>query len=209
LITGVLGGALGMLGRFDEGREAIERSRAIGRSLGDHGHLPGVFAGGNLEMFAGDLEASDRAFRAGYEKLRAIGEKNRFSTLAAQLGRIAATQGDIQAAEGYLQEAVEAATPSDEDTHGIVAGTRSLLATLAGDPDTAVAEAERAVELLEGRGGTWYQAIYLEQLGEALLARGDVEDGRAALVRALELLDAKQLLPLADQVRRRLEGLPT
>jgi class 3 adenylate cyclase/tetratricopeptide (TPR) repeat protein len=209
LITGVLGGAVGMLGRFDEGREAIERSRAIGRSLGDTGHLPGVFAGGNLELFAGDLEAADRSFRAGYEKLRALGEKNRFSTLAAQLGRIAAMQGDIQAAEGYLREALEAATPSDEDTHGIVAGTRSLLASLAGDPDTAVAEAERAVELLEGRGSTWYLAMYLQTLGEALLARGDVEGGRAALARALELFDAKQLIPLAAEVRRRLDELAT
>ncbi len=209
LITGVLGGALGMLGRFDEGRRAIERSQAIGRSLGDHGHLPGVFAGGNLELFAGDLEAADRSFRAGYEKLRALGEKNRFSTLAAQLGRTAAMQGDIEAAERYLREAVEAATPSDEDTHGIVAGTRSLLASLAGDPDTAVAEAERAVEILEGRGSTWYQAMYLQTLGEALLARGDVEDGRAALTRALELFDAKQLIPLAAHVRRRLEDLAT
>jgi tetratricopeptide (TPR) repeat protein len=206
-IWGTLGGSLGMLGRFDEGREALERSRAVGRSLGDISLVPGVFPGGNLELFAGDLEASDRCFREGYDKLRAIGEKNRFSTLAAQLGRIAAMQGDVAAAEGYLQEAVEAATPSDEDTHGIVAGTRSLLASLAGDPDTAVAEAERAVALLEGRGSTWYQAMYLETLGEALLARGDVEDGRAALARALELFEHKEVLPLADQVRRRLEDL--
>jgi class 3 adenylate cyclase/tetratricopeptide (TPR) repeat protein len=209
LTTGVLGGALGMLGRIDEGREAIERSQAIGRSLGDHGQLPGVFAGGNLELFAGDLEAADRSLRAGYEKLRAFGEKNRFSTLAAQLGRIAVMRGDVEAAEGYLAEALEAATPSDEDTHSIVAGTRSLLASLAGDPDTAVAEAERAVEMLEGRGSTWSQAILLQTLGEARLARGDTEGGRAALTRALELFDAKELLPLAAQVRRRLEDLAT
>jgi tetratricopeptide (TPR) repeat protein len=198
-----------MLGRFDEGRRAIERSQAIGRSLGDHGHLPGVFAAGNLEFFAGDLGASDRAFRAGYEKLRAIGEKNRFSTLAAQLGRIAAMQGDVAAAEGYVREAVEAAVPEDEDTHGIVAGTRSLLASMAGDMDTAVAEAERAVALLEGRGSTWYQAMYLQTLGEALLTRGDSERGRAALARALELFEQKEILPLAGQVRRRLEDLAT
>jgi tetratricopeptide (TPR) repeat protein len=209
LITGVLGGTVGMLGRFDEGRQAIERSQTIGRSLGDHGHLPGVFAGGNLELFAGDLEAAGRVFRDGYDKLRAIGEKNRFSTLAAQLGRIAAIQGDVAAAESYTEEAVEAASPSDEDTHGLVAGTRSLLASLAGDLNRAVAEAERAVELLEGRGATWAQAMFLETLGEALLARGDPEGGRAALTRALELFEEKEVLPLAASVRRRLEDLAT
>ena len=84
-----------------------------------------------------------------------------------------------------------------------------MLASLAGDPDTAVVEAERAVDILEGRGSTWYQAMYLQMLGEALLARGDAEGGRAALTKALELFDAKQLLPLAAQVRRRLEDLAT
>jgi hypothetical protein len=51
--------------------------------------------------------------------------------------------------------------------------------------------------------------MYLQTLGEARLSRGDVEGGRAALTRALDLFDAKELLPLAAQVRRRLEDLAT
>ena len=149
------------------------------------------------------------SFRAGYEKLRALGEKNRFSTLAAQLGRIAAIKGTSRPPRDTCEEAVEAATPSDEDTHGLVAGTRSLLASLAGDLDTAVAEAERAVELLEGRGATWAQAMFLETLGEALLARGDVRGRPRRAHQALQLFEQKEVLPLADQVRRRLEDLAT
>jgi class 3 adenylate cyclase/tetratricopeptide (TPR) repeat protein len=209
MILADLGGSLGMLGRFGEGREAIERSRAIARSVGDHGLIPGIFPGGYLELFAGDLEASDRLFREGYNKFRALGEKNRFSTLAAQLGYIATLRGDLETAQGYLREAVEAATPSDEDTHGIVAATRSLLASSTGDQATAVAEAERAVALLEGRGSPWQQAVYLRILGEARIAAGDLAGGRAALTRALEQLETKQLVSVADEVRRRLEDLAT
>jgi predicted negative regulator of RcsB-dependent stress response len=160
-------------------------------------------------LLAGDLDAADLRFRDGYDRLRAIGEKNRRSTLAAQLGHIAARRGDPEAAERYLREAIEVASPSDEDTHSIVAQARSHLATAAGDLAGAVEQAELAVRTLEGRGATWQQAEYFQLLGDARIAAGDRDGGRAALEEALARFEEKQILPRIDEVRRRLDDLAT
>jgi tetratricopeptide (TPR) repeat protein len=200
------GGTLGMLGRFDEGRAALQRARDIAESIGSKALGTAFpFQAGFLELFAGDLDAAARNLRAGYEFNKAVGEKNRFSSLAALLA-FCVQEDDVAAAEALLAEAEEAATSDDEDTHAIVAATRSVLARRGGDPDEAVIQAQRAIALAESRDA-WAKGIWFEELAEARAAAGDVPAAREAYEAALQIFRRKEVPTLVERAERRLAEL--
>jgi class 3 adenylate cyclase len=203
---GLLGGYLGMLGRFEEGREAIARGRTIANELGlsTAGY---AFWGGFLEVFAGELGRSEDVIRDGFEKLASLGEKNRLSTLAAMLAELLAIRGDVAEAERYLEISLEASSPDDVDSHSSVAGARAILAIREGDTEKATALASSAAEMMRGRGAAWREGLYLMVLADAREAAGDLDGATDALALALERFEKKELLPLEARTRGRLLAL--
>ena len=122
----------------------------------------------------------------------------------------------LESALHPLKIGVAVLVPVSDHYQGIRTGERlivslSIIYSVA-EQSPRVIQSRRVVgadrdALVEERGSTWAQAHWAQILGEARIAAGDVEGGRAALEQAFELFDAKQVVPLAAEVRRRLDEL--
>jgi protein O-mannosyl-transferase len=111
------------------------------------------------------------------------------------LGQIRRDQGNLAAAEGYWREAVRA-----DPRHAESLADLALISLLASDTVTALDHLNRAVAEKPSLAGAWYN------LGRILLARGEVEEGRRALLRFLS--EAGSRFPRETLwARRVLDGL--
>jgi ATP/maltotriose-dependent transcriptional regulator MalT len=195
-----------MLGRFEEGRAQLDRARALNRELGLNEIGNTAFTSAFLEIFADDEEAARRSVLAGFEWLDSPGEKNRLSTLAGFLARLNAALGDSDNARRLIVIAEQSADSTDVDTYSEAASARSILARQAGDVEEALRQARVAVDLQQERGG-WGRAWQMTKLAETYEANGDTLEAAEWYRQAIEILDAKELIPLANRARARLSSL--
>src|SRR6478672_11504974 len=68
---------------------------------------------GHIEFYAGDDEASERAFRFNYESLEGMGDEGHKSTAAALLGRMLCDLGRFEEAEEYVEIALRIGAEDD------------------------------------------------------------------------------------------------
>ncbi len=206
IIRSSLGYHEAALGRFDEARKQVARSRELLVSLGISGQVPYAFSGGYVGLLAGDLGEARRAFTEGVETMERVGEKNRLSTLAAAVARTFALEGNIADAERYIAIAVDAASPDDFDTHSLVSIARAYLLSLKGRHEDAIRAAGDGVAMLEGRS-RWQEAEVMVALGDVLASAGRREDAAQAYRSALAAFEVKRILPEIDRVTAKLDAL--
>ena len=136
-------------GRFDEARERLETWAGLERDLGRTTRLASLEGHylGPLEMAAGRFPEAARAFRAGFDGQRALGDIGYSSTVAGGLAHALLEIGEHEEAERYGRIAFEGSAKDDAEPK--VAGGGALAVALArqGKLDEAEPLARGTVEL--------------------------------------------------------------
>ncbi len=195
---------LAMLDRFDEAvplaRESNERQREQdGRRIGENRLA-------EIARMAGDHETAARHLQTLCDWLEEREQLGLLGTYAPLLGRELCTLGRFEEAEALALQGRDLADHRPDDSHrwrrvqALVLAHRGERAEAERLAREAVAGVEET-DSLTHQGDAWYD------LAEVLVAAGREEEAAAALIEALDRYERKQNLPLARQVRMRLEAL--
>jgi class 3 adenylate cyclase/tetratricopeptide (TPR) repeat protein len=194
-----------MRGRFAEARELAARSTATYEELG----RPFTLAAwspwpGFVELLAGDLEASERIFRSGYETLSSLGEKLNLSSIAASLAEVLYLRGQDEEAEQLTRVSEEATSPEDVWAHVAWRSTRAKTLARRGKQAEAERLVREAVELIAETDAVNLHAQTLLALAEVLTAADRADEAAERGREALRLYEAKGNVVMAERARARL-----
>jgi tetratricopeptide (TPR) repeat protein len=185
------------LGRFDEARERLERSKELHRELGiRYGLAEAHSAGAQMEMIAGDPKAAERELRGAIDIVLEMGATRYVRMYRVGLARVLLAQGRDEDALAELEatQDVFALTP-----FWLVA--RARVHARRGEFEEAVTLARAAADAATVRDDITLRAIVLTDAAEALHAAGDLEGAADALERAIELHEEKGNVLPAQQCR--------
>ena len=188
------------LGRFEEARERLERSKAICRELGiAYGLAEAHMAGAELELLAGDPSAAERELRDAIRVGTEMGASRYVALYRTRLAPVLLAQGrDDDALDELKQaESIQGSTPSWKVA-------RARLLARRGDTKEAVRLAREAVGSMDHGGNITAHAETLADLAEVLEANGDSSGATAALTEAVALHEEKGNVLPAELCRRRL-----
>ena len=186
------------LGRFDEGRDKLERSKTICRELGiAYGLAEAHVAGSELERLAGDLAAAERELREALRVAEEMGASRYVALYRTDLASVLLDQGRNAESVDELEVARELGgyAPAWRSTHA-----RSLART--GQIDEAVEEARAAAEAVAGSDNITARATILVDLAEVLRASGYPGGASEALELAIGLHEEKGNVLNAEQCRQ-------
>ena len=206
LVLGALAHLEAMRGEFDRARDLSAQARSTLEELGNSVLAAATsLESGAVELLAGNPAEAERLIRRDVAELERMGAAYLLSTTTALLAQAVAAQGrDAEAAE--LVEAGQRRTGGDDvESDVLLACVRSGLLVRAGDVAGGVAEARRAVALLENADAPVTRAEALLALAEACDAAGDTDGATAALDRAAAECRAKGSV-VAEARTRRLVG---
>ncbi len=199
-----------MQGRFDEARELLPTAARTFAELGLTVRRAGVATyAAFVELWADEPAAAEEWLRPAYDELQAIGERSRFSTIAAMLGLALCLQGRLDEAERCVSSSAEAASPDDMASQVISRLARARLLLAGDDPAQALTPAREALDLAEATDFLNLRGDALAGLAEALHATGDLEQALVFLRRAADAYHAKGNEVSATATAVRLRGLDT
>jgi tetratricopeptide (TPR) repeat protein len=181
-----------MLGRFEEGRELLARSKSIFGELGaKYNVAEACWAGAQLERLAGDWAAAERELRDALRIHEEMGTKRYSSYVRAQLARVVYEQGREAEAVEFLEQAEQEGT--DENIRFQLQWRTARAKVLAARGETAEAAtlARGAVEIVGATDNINAHADALVDLAEVLRAGGNEPEAAAALEEAVTLYDEK------------------
>jgi class 3 adenylate cyclase/tetratricopeptide (TPR) repeat protein len=187
-----LAAANAMQGRFDEARAQAVEAVAILEDLGMW--LRAAFVSetsGFVERLAGDIAASERALRHGFEVIEKLGEQGFLSTVAALLAHRILDQGRLDDAEQFIAASERAAAEDDLTTQILLQSVRGRALARRADVEEAERRSRDAIVLAEETDDLNMRGDVLLDLAEVLRARGDAGAAREALARARDAFDAK------------------
>ncbi len=189
-------------GRFPEARAQAERARRSLEELGKPILVASyrLFAG-QIELLAGDPAAAEPHLRAGYEKLKELGEQGNLAGLAVHLAAGLHAQGRDDEADAFLSEAASVGNPDDTEVQVLWRATRARIRAAAGSFTEAESLAREAASITERTDAPNLRADAQLALGRVFHEQGRDEDAKAAFGRALELYEAKGNLIGAETVR--------
>ena len=191
------------LGRFDEARDRLERSKAICRELGiAYGLAEAHMAGAELEMLAGDPEAAEQELRDAIAAATEMGASRYIALYRTRLAHVLVALG--RDADALVE--LEAARPVYESAPKWKAARARVLARR-GQTSDAVEVAREAVESMAGTDDITAHAEVLVDLAEVLRVDGDLMGAQAALAEALALHEQKGNLVSVEWCRRLLAEL--
>jgi tetratricopeptide (TPR) repeat protein len=192
------------LGRFDEARDKLERSKAICRELGiAYGLAEAYWAGAAMERLAGDLAAVERELRSAVRVAIEMRASRYEAIYRTGLAGVLLDQGRVEESVVELEQARE---------HGAYAAiwrsncARALVRK--GQIDEAVEEARAAADAMAGRDNITARAEILVHLAEVLRAGGDSGGASEALTLAISLHEQKGNVVNAEQCRQLLANEP-
>ena len=192
------------LGRFDEARERLERSKAICRELGiAYGLAEAHMAGSEMEMLAGDAAAAERELRDAISVASEMGASRYIALYRTRLAHVLVALGRDRDALAELEasRAVYGDAPKWKAAHARVLALR-------GQTAEAATLARDAAGFMEGNDDVTARAEILVDLAEVLRAHGDAAGAAGALAEALALHEEKGNLVAAEHCRRLLADLP-
>jgi hypothetical protein len=175
----VLGGLHGMSRDFGRARVLLAEARSLQREFGQPPVLGGVpQIAGEVELWAGDPMAAERAFREAYDRIEVVGDPGHLSATRASVARSLWAQGRIDDAERTIADL-------DDRTAGSV---RALIRASRGDPQRAVVAAQAAVEVTDPAEEPVARSSALVDLVRVLRACGfpyeeEMREARALLER--------------------------
>jgi class 3 adenylate cyclase/tetratricopeptide (TPR) repeat protein len=191
------------LGRFDEARDRLERSKAICRELGiAYGLAEAHMAGAEMEMLAGDAEAAERELREAIRVATQMGASRYVALYRTRLAHVLVTQGREEDALSELEQAREMYGEMP-----LWMTARARVHARLGETDDAVRLAHEAVASVAGIGDITLQADTLRDLAEVLRAHGDLEAAAAALAEAIALHEEKGNVLPAERCRELLSTI--
>ena len=192
------------LGRFDEARDKLERSKAICRELGiAYGLAEAHIAGSEMEHLAGDLAAAEREIREAIRVALEMGASRYLAIYRIHLTRVLLDRGREVEAAAELEQAREHGgyAPLWKSNHA-----RSLARE--GRLEEALDEAREAAAAMDGSDNITAQAEVLVHLAEVLRASGDQKGASEALELAISLHEEKGNVVNAEQCRQLLANEP-
>jgi tetratricopeptide (TPR) repeat protein len=192
------------LGRFDEARERLERSKAICRELGiAYGLAEAHMAGSEMEMLAGDAGAAEQELRDAISVATEMGASRYVALYRTRLAHVLAALGRDRDALAELEASREVYgdAPKWKAAHARVLALR-------GQTAEAAALAREAASFMEGNDDVTARAEILADLAGVLRADGDAAGAAGALAEALTLHEEKGNLVAAEHCRRLLAALP-
>jgi tetratricopeptide (TPR) repeat protein len=185
------------LGRFDEARDQLERSKSICRELGiAYGLAEAHMAGAEMEMLLDDPDAAERELRDAIEVATQMGAsyyvalyRTRIAHVLVALGREEDALAELEQARDVFEQA-----PKWKATRARVLANR-------GETDEAVTLARDAAASLAGSDDVTTHAEILVDLAEVLRAHGDLAGAVAALDEAIALHEEKGNVLPAERCR--------
>ena len=205
VIAGVVAQLHAMRGDFARGRELYETQRQMLADLG-----PSVTAmstsieRARVESLAGDLAAAERELRADDAALDELGERYFRSTVVAMLAGVLTEQGRTDDALAMVVAARELADDDDVLSQVLWRTASARLLAHGGDPNGAVVEAERAVDMAAASADIDLLGDARSVLGEVLHGAGRTADAHLQWQQALALYERKENLVSAEKARARL-----
>jgi tetratricopeptide (TPR) repeat protein len=191
-----------MAGRIDEGRDMTVRGRKRLETLGLLVTAAATsHASGQVELLAGDPVAAERALRAGYERLKAMGEKAYLSTTAAYLAEAVYQQGRLEEADAFTRISEETADPRDLASQIGWRSARAKILARQGQVEEAERLAGDALVLAEGTDFLDMHADALLALAEVLGGAGRSDEAAAAVEQAVELHQRKGSVVRTERAR--------
>ena len=191
------------LGRFEEARERLERSKAICRELGiAYGLAEAHMAGAEMELLAGDAEAAERELRDAIDVATEMGASYYVALYRTRIAHVLVAQGRDEDALAELEQtrSVFADAPKWKTARARVLAHR-------GQTAEAVALARDAADLMAGNDDVTTHAEILVDLADVLHAHGDEAGAAVALAEALALHEEKGNLVSVAHCRRRLAAI--
>jgi len=192
------------LGRFDEARDHLERSKAICRELGiAYGLAEAHMAGAEMEMLAGDAQAAERELRDAISVAMEMGASHYVSLYRTRIAHVLLAQGRDEDALVELEQArqlIYGEAPSWKATRARVLARR-------GQTEEAVKLAREAVASMARSDDITKHAETLVDLAEVLRAHGDLVGAGDALTEAVALHEEKGNVLPAYQCRQLLATL--
>jgi ATP/maltotriose-dependent transcriptional regulator MalT len=180
------GGLHALRGNFERARSLYGRARASLEEFGLRAALAALpLYSGPIELLAGDPRAAERELRHGYDLLKEMGDRARFSTVAAFLSQALYGQARLEEADAIALSAAAATTTYDFYTQAVWRGTRALILASAGESQQAERLARQAVALSRETDSTNLTGDALLILAEVLAAGGRTAEAMAHAGEAL------------------------
>jgi tetratricopeptide (TPR) repeat protein len=194
---------LAMLGRSDEAWPLAEAAAEHLREV------TGAFGAGLPQLAAIAMIEGDRQRAVDYHAELIEGFPPGSDGVAMSywllLARDLCHLGRFEEAEPLLRQA--RAIPIAPLEQALGGGVEALLLAARGELDGAETSARAGIDAAEKTENLWLQAWGYEDLAVVLERRGQIEETRAALERAVALAERKRCLPFADRLRGQLVSL--
>ena len=191
------------LGRFEEARDRLERSKSICRELGiAYGLAEAHSAGASMEMLAGDADAAERELHDAIDVATDMGASRYIALYRTQLARVLLEQGRNEDAAAELEQARDI---YNGDPAWKVA--EALLLARRGETEEAVALAREALASMADSDNITAHAEVLVDVAEVLRAHGDLVGAADSLAAAVVLHDEKGNVLAARRCRQLLAAI--
>ena len=199
---------LGLLGRFEEADRAVADWRAEAEKLGQRMSMNArAFVTATLAELRGDLELAEAETAWSVEQLDEGGQRGLVATLAGFQSILLGRLGRWDEAAVVAAIAHEQSHPDDLDSEAFWRRAEAQVIAHRGDLEGAVAMQRQAIEVIDRSDELMFQANARTELAGLLERSGDLDGARAALGEALTRYRAKEVVPAAAAVDRRLAEL--
>jgi len=201
--SAALGGLRAFQGDVAEWRRLYRLARDLYADLGMKlwAATAATYAG-LAELAIGDLPVAESELRIGVAELQELGATGFQSTQVAQLARAVSLQGRHDEAEQLAGESLALSAEEDLVNLIICGGVRARAAAARGDFETAITQAQEAVDRGAAKGvETVFHADALMDLAEVMRLAGRPDEEAAALREALRQYELKGNVPCIARAR--------
>jgi tetratricopeptide (TPR) repeat protein len=202
-------GALGMLGRFDEARAILARSRAESAERGGGVLLANLtaFESVDLELWAGDPAAAAEFGAEGFRLHEELGEEMFLSNAAGSQARALYALDRLDEADAWSDRAAKLGATDDAQKEMLWRRIKAKVCARRGEHAEAERLAREAVVICDGTEMLDAQGDVYADLGEVLLLAGRGDEAAPALEQALARYERKGNVVMAARTRERFLAL--
>jgi class 3 adenylate cyclase/tetratricopeptide (TPR) repeat protein len=197
-----------MAGDRREGQALVERNRNLLEELGQHVNVASTrMAHATNDFVAGRLREAEDELRLSFEVLEPMGEKGYLSTTAALLALVLSARGVYDEAERYAGEARVLGAEDDLMTEALWRCAQAEVLASRGELQEALGLMDEAQSRIDATDYVVNNALALMSRAAVERAAGNRDRARAALERAIELLEQKGAIAGVAGIRSRLADL--
>jgi class 3 adenylate cyclase/tetratricopeptide (TPR) repeat protein len=201
-------GLLGMAGRFEEARAAIDRSTALFEELGTPMAIVATNqASAETLRLEGRLDEAERLLREMIHAYDSIGETGFNSTVCGLLAQTLCDLGRFDEADVFAEKCRTLAAEDDFASQALWRMGRGRVLAASGKFEEALRLADESVAIMERTDYLVFQGDGHEVRGMVLEAAGRGDDARAAYGDALDRYERKGSVVAAARVRDRVAAL--